>query len=145
MAGSFRHNFAWGQLGLFSGTMCFGCAAGAVAWGAVMRSNQLYFDFSDPGVGRQRFLVLFASKLRFYAVFLILYACCPLASLTNCNIVRMYGFQFLCLILSKHMLLGRLADSASQSSRENVAGMSEVRRRWTNGRGLLLVYSPPSP
>jgi hypothetical protein len=34
----------WPLLGRFSGFMCIGSLAGAVAWGTIMQSNDLYYD-----------------------------------------------------------------------------------------------------
>ena len=113
----------WGQLGLFSGMVCLGSVAGAVAWSAAMQKNSFFYEASAPGVTRQQTYMRFASTLRFGAVLLIL-----------------NGFEFLFLIISKLMLLGWLVENATQSSQENVEGMSSVRRRWLNGRALPFVY-----
>ena len=113
----------WGQLGLFSGMVCLGSVAGAVAWSAAMQKNSFFYEASAPGVTRQQTYMRFASTLRFGAVLLIL-----------------NGFEFLFLIISKLMLLGWLVENATQSSQENVEGMSGVRRRWLNGRALPFVY-----
>ncbi len=114
---------AWRQLGLLSGMVCVGSVAGAVAWGLNMRSYALLYEANVPGVMPHRVYTLYASTFRFGAVFFIL-----------------YSFEFLCLIISKLMLLGRLATNATQSSQAEVAGMSSVRQRWLSGRALPNVY-----
>ena len=113
----------WRQVGLLSGMVCVGSVAGAVAWGAFMQNHALYYETNAPGLAPHQYHSLYASAIRFSVVFQIL-----------------YGFEFLCLIICKLMLLGRLATSAAQSSQENVSGMSRVRRRWVNGRVLPIVY-----
>jgi hypothetical protein len=112
---------AWRQLGLLSGMVCVGSVAGAVAWGSNMQSNALLYEASFSGVMPQRFYTLYASSSRFGAVFFIL-----------------YSFEFLCLIICKLMLLGRLAANATQSSQAEVTGMRGAK--WLSGRALLIVY-----
>jgi len=118
-----RQDLRWGQLRLFCGLVCAGSVAGTVAWCASLQKNAVFYEIEAPGVTRRQAYALLASTLRFAAVFFV-----------------MNGFEFLCLIVSKLVLLGRLADSATQSSQENVVGMSSVRRRWMNGRSLPIVY-----
>ena len=49
-------NRLWPQLGVFSGLVCLGSVAGAVAWGARMQSFVYYYDISAPGATRQQYL-----------------------------------------------------------------------------------------
>ena len=49
-------NRLWPQLGVFSGLVCLGSVAGAVAWGMRMQSFVYYYDRSTPGVTRQQYL-----------------------------------------------------------------------------------------
>ncbi len=116
---------AWAQLGLFSGMVCVGSVAGAVAWGANMQSIAFFYESNVPGVIPQQSYTLYASSSRFSAVFVIF-----------------YSFEFLSLIMCKLMLLGRLATNAAQSSQADVTEMSGVRRRWltVSGRTLPNVY-----
>ena len=113
---------AWRQLGLFSGMVCVGSVAGAVAWGVNMQALVLFYE---PAVSRRQRYTLVASAYRLETVFLIF-----------------YSFEFLCLIMCKIMLLGRLATNAAQSSQADVTEMSGVRRRWltVSGRALPKVY-----
>ena len=112
---------AWGQLGLFSGMVCVGSVVGAVAWAAfVQRHAFLYEAHVRVGVIPQQGYMLYASSFRFLAVFIVL-----------------NGVEFLCLIMCKIMLLGRLA---AQSSQADVMEMSGVRRRWLSARALPNVY-----
>jgi len=88
----------WPQLGWFCGLVCAGSVAGAVAWGSQMRSNNMFYAANTPGVRltpEQRYVLLAATD-RWYASFLIF-----------------YGVEFLCLIIPKLMLLGRLTDNAA--------------------------------
>ena len=110
------------RLGLFSGLVCVGSVAGAVSWGTQLSYQNLLYESNGASVSRQ-IDTLLASALRFAAVSLIT-----------------YGFELLCLILSKLVLLRLLVDSATQSSQANVSGMSGVRRRWLGGRALQIVY-----
>ena len=115
---------AWRQLGLLSGIMCVGSVAGAVAWGANTQNLFLYYPaMSLQHVSPQHSYTLFASSDRWFASYLII-----------------YGFEFMCLIMCKLMLLSRLAANAAQSSQADVTEMSGVRRRWLNGRALPIVY-----
>ena len=113
---------ALGQLGLLSGLVCVGSVAGAVAWAANMQGIS-HLHESGPGVTLAQSHTLLASYHRLFAVFLIL-----------------YGFEFLCFIITKLMLLGRLANSATHSSQADVTDMSGVRRRWLSRRALPSVY-----
>ena len=113
----------WAQLGLFSGMVCVGSIAGAVAWVVNIPSNDLIYEANSLAITRRQSYTLAAASFRSISVFLIL-----------------YGLEFFCLIISKLMLLGRLAASAVDSSQVNVVGMSGVRRRWLSGRTLPIVY-----
>jgi len=111
---------AWRQLGLLSGIMCVGSVAGAVAWGANTQNLFLYYPaMSLQHVSPQHSYTLFASSDRWFASYLIL-----------------YGFEFLCLIMCKLILLSRLVANATQSSQADTSGMSGMRRKWLSGRGL---------
>jgi hypothetical protein len=88
-----------------------------------MQLNNLYYESNDPGVTRRQFYTLRASSLRYLAVFDVL-----------------NSLEFLCLVICKLMLLGRLANSATHSSQAEVTEMSGVRRRWLSGRALPNVY-----
>ena len=88
----------WEQLGWFSGLMCAGSVAGAVAWGAFMQGNALQYESDAPTVTAQQGYALLASSNRWGAVFLIF-----------------YPVEFLCLIMAKVMLLGRLSNHASHN------------------------------
>ena len=114
---------SWAQLGLFSGMVCVGSVVGAVAWGSKLQANAYFFKRHAPGVYPRQINTLLASAFRFGAAFVIL-----------------YGFEFLCLIICKLMLLGRLAANARESSQAEVTEMSGVRRRWLSARALPNVY-----
>ena len=107
---------SWGQLGLFSGMVCVGTIAGFVAWLADIINLDYYYqatrDETTLDRTRQQSHSGFASANRFFSVFLIF-----------------YGIEFLCLIIAKLALLGRLATNATQSSQSDAAEMSGVRRR----------------
>ena len=103
--------------------VCVGSIAGAVAWGANMYALALYYETNAPALAPQQAYSMFASSCRFFAVFFFL-----------------YGVAFLCLIICKLMLLGRLAANAAQSSQAEVTEMSGVRRKWLGGRALPIVY-----
>jgi hypothetical protein len=100
-----------------------GSVAGAVAWGANMQAIACNYDAFVPGVIPHSTYTLFASGSRWYASFYII-----------------YSFEFLCLIICKLMLLGRLATSAAQSSQAEVTEMSGVRQGWLSARALPNVY-----
>ena len=88
----------WVQLGWFSGLVCAGSVAGAVAWGAFMPGLALLDIANVPTVTAQQAYALNASVFRWIAVFNIL-----------------YPVEFLCLIMAKVMLLGRLSNHASHN------------------------------
>ena len=112
-----------GWLGLFSGMVCVGSVAGAVTWGASMQSNNLDYEGQSSRGTRRQHYTLHAAEARWSVAFLIF-----------------YSFEFLCLVVSKLMLLGRLATNAAQSSQSEMSGMSGVRRAWLSGRALPIVY-----
>ena len=78
--------------------MCAGSVAGAVAWGAYMPKLAFYYEAFAPDVTAQQFYALVASSNRWAAVYLIV-----------------YPVEFLCLIMAKVMLLGRLSNHASHN------------------------------
>ena len=100
------------RLGLFSGLVCVGSVDGAVSFGTTLPYQNLLDESNSASVSSQQNHALAASSSRFAAVNLIT-----------------YGFELLCLILSKLVLLRLLVDSATQSSQADVSGMSGVRRR----------------
>ena len=93
-----RDGGIWEQLGWFSGLVCAGSLAGAVAWGATVPANALEYAVLAPNVTAQQGYALDASSNRWFAVFNIL-----------------YPVEFLCLIMAKVMLLGRLSNHASHN------------------------------
>jgi hypothetical protein len=89
----------WRQLGLFSGLVCAGSVAGVIAWGARMPYHTFFFEArAHPHVIPEQKYALLASSNRWVVVYLIF-----------------YSVEFLCLILAKLMLLGRLSNHASHS------------------------------
>ena len=97
MAGNDR---VWRHLGWFSGLICAGSVVGTAAWVVSIQQNNFYFQsmFQSQGYTSRQHYVLDASSFRFNAIFLAL-----------------YPVEFLCLIVPKLMLLGRLADNAIRS------------------------------
>jgi len=93
-----RDGGMWVQLGWFSGLVCAGSVAGAVAWGADIPDLAFNYEANAPNVTHQQNYALNASSDRWYAVFLIF-----------------YPFEFLFLIMAKVMLLGRLSNHASHN------------------------------
>ena len=120
-AGELEGAWHWGQLGLLSSMVCVGSVAGTVAWAAFMRNHDFSYEANVAALPKQN--TLYASSSRFLAVFNIL-----------------YGVEFLCLIICKLMLLGRLAANAAQSSQVEGTEMSGIRRRWLSARALPNVY-----
>ena len=101
-----------------------GSVAGVVAWAAFMQRHSLTYEAKvRVGVIPQQGYALYASSFRFLAVFALL-----------------NGVEFLCLIICKLMLLGRLAAIAAQRSQTELTDMSGVRRRWLSGWALPNVY-----
>jgi len=90
----------WRHLGWFSGLICAGSVVGTAAWVVSIQQNNFYFQsmFQSQGYTSRQHYVLDASSFRFNAIFLAL-----------------YPVEFLCLIVPKLMLLGRLADNAIRS------------------------------
>ena len=48
----------WEQLGWFSGLVCAGSVAGAVAWGAFMQSSALDYEANAPTATTQQLYAL---------------------------------------------------------------------------------------
>jgi hypothetical protein len=115
----------WPLLGWFSGLLCVGSVAGCVAWGAASQINTLYYEQFQP------------SKLSTRAEHYI-----RSASFHNWSTVFFFfgGIEFLCLIIAKLLLLGRLGSNATRSLRDEVPGMGAVRTSWRGGRALPMLY-----
>jgi hypothetical protein len=103
----------WRLLGWFSGLVCLGSVTGTMAWISQMQTNALFFIGHDDGVSKQFQYTYVAAALRWICAFFVL-----------------YSVEFLCLIVSKLLLLGRLAENATQSTQADVASMSRLRRRY---------------
>jgi hypothetical protein len=88
----------WGQLGLFSGLVCVGSVAGSVAWGAQMQGNAFNYEAGITGINHRQSYSLFASSSRWFATVSIL-----------------YPVEFLCFIIPKLVMLGRLTTNATRS------------------------------
>jgi len=91
-------NRMWAQLGWFSGLVCVGSVAGAVAWGANMQANSFRNESSVPGISERQRLAALASSARWQTVFFVF-----------------YPIEFLCFIVAKLMLMNRLASNAARS------------------------------
>ena len=115
----------WSRFGWFSGSVCIGSVAGAVAWGANMQANALYYEakIASTSPAQQQYYALYGLSKVWYTAFPI-----------------MYGVEFLCLIIPKLMLLGRLADGATRSLQAHIAGAKNFRPFWISGRSLPMMY-----
>jgi len=113
----------WPLLGWFSGLMCVGSVAGCVAWGAATQSNALYWELFEPGITRVQYYTLGALYQRWLTVLYIF-----------------NGLEFICLIIPKLLLLGRLGSNALRSMRDVVPEMGSVRTSWRGGRALPMLY-----
>jgi len=114
----------WPLLGWFSGLLCVGSVAGCLAWGAATQSNALYWELFVPGNTRMQFYTLDASYNRWLTAFYI----------PN-------GLEFLCLIITKLLLLGRLASDATRILRDEELEMSGVKATWRDGRALPMLHT----
>ena len=123
----FRKNYGlagedriWPGLGWFSGLVCVGSAAGAVAWSARMQRDSFFYQhFAEPRhVYSQN-----ASVRRWNALFNI-----------------MYGIEFLCLVIPKLMMLGRLMENTAGRSQIMALDMNIVSRWWREGLPLPVMF-----
>ena len=115
-----RHGAAdnmWPLLGWFSGLLCVGSVAGCVAWGAATQSNALYWEGFQPATTRVQYYTNSASYEKWLIVFYIF-----------------NGLEFLCLIIPKLLLLGRLGSNAFRM-RDKVPEMGAAT---STRRGLAL-------
>jgi hypothetical protein len=96
--------------------MCVGSVAGAVSWGANMQINTLNFDHLKVASSNPEFYSTYASIQRWQAAFYI-----------------MYGMEFLSFIIPKLMMLGRLTENTTGSSKAKSVDMDRVRRQWRGG------------
>jgi hypothetical protein len=108
----------WPGLGWFSGLMCAGSVAGAVSWGANMQATTLDYALAATDVTRRQLYAGNASLSRWAAASYIL-----------------YGLEFMCFIIPKLMMLGRLAENSACSSQAQAADMDRTRRWWGGGGG----------
>ena len=118
-----QNNKMWPMLGWFSGLICIGSVAGVVAWVANMQRNTLAQDSMSPGITRRQTYVLYAQNSRWLAA-----------------LFAFYPVEFLCLIIPKLMLLGRLASNAMRCSRAQIPGVSSNGHGWCSARLLLSIY-----
>ncbi len=86
----------WEHLGAYSGWMCAGCAAGAIAFAIRMQGAILHFESAVPGILDRQKYDLQASENRHEAAFNFFY---PL--------------ELLCVIFAMNLLLRRVSDHAS--------------------------------
>ena len=94
----------WKHLGKYSGWMCVGCVAGAVAFAINMRNRALQYESESllrnppeaPSVLDRQYFELTASRWRHSGVF-----------------HTFYSMQLLCTIFAMNMLLRRVSDHAS--------------------------------
>jgi hypothetical protein len=101
----------WEQLGWFSVLVCAGSVAGVVTWVANIQFGALNYEGNALGVTARQSFTLFASSNRWFTVFYIF-----------------YPVEFLCLIMAKVMLLGRLSNHASHN-------YNSQERHWDDGVG----------
>jgi hypothetical protein len=113
----------WPLLGWFSGLMCVGSVAGCVAWGTSIQSNALYWKERAAGNTRVEYYTFGVLHEKWLTAFYIF-----------------NGLEFICLIIPKLLLLGRLGSNALRSMREEVPEMSAVRTIWRGGRALPMLY-----
>ena len=106
----------WPGLGWFSGLMCVGSMAGAVSWGAYMQAHALEYEGSAATLALQQVLLVDASQSQWNATFCIT-----------------YGLEFLCFIVPKLMMLGRLTENTTGSSQAQSVDMDRTRRLWHGG------------
>jgi len=88
----------WSKFGWFTSLVCIGSVAGALAWGASLQNYIYYYDSFDPDSTRLQFYNAYALSYRYFSVFYI-----------------MYAVEFLCLVISKLMMLDRLVNDASRN------------------------------
>ena len=112
-----------GQLGWFSGLVCVGSVAGAVAWSAQMQNNALSYKGSVPGLDDRQAYVPFTSATRWSAVFSFL-----------------YPVEFLCFIIAKLLMLGRLTNNATRSLQAHAQELGASRGQSFSGGALAVVY-----
>jgi hypothetical protein len=112
----------WPLLGWFSGLLCVGSVAGCVAWGAATQNNALLWEQFEPGNTRAQYYTFSASYNRWSTAFYI----------TN-------GLEFLCLIITKLLLLGRLARDATRIFRDENT-FDEEQEMSGVGRKLPMLY-----
>jgi len=115
----------WPLLGWFSGLLCVGSVAGCVAWGASSQVNTIFYEQFQPAKP--------LTRAQYYTIG---------ASFQNWNIPFYFfgGLEFICLIIAKLLLLGRLGSNATRSLRDEVPEMGAVRTTWRGGRALPMLY-----
>ena len=86
----------WKNLGPFSGLMCAGCLAGAVAFVIRMHGYALIYAAREIGIPKRQQYVPLASKERFFITFDLF-----------------YPSSIFCVTFAMNMLLRRVSDHAS--------------------------------
>ena len=95
-------------MGWFSGLLCVGSVIGAVTWGSLLHTHNIFYEAHAPGIRSQQFYALNTSVCQWFAVF---YFC--------------YGLQFMCFTCTKLLLLQRLTSDATGHSRSHSAGHTQ--------------------
>ena len=117
-------NRMWAQLGWFSGLVCAGCVAGSVAWAANMQNNAFfYYESKAHDISRRQRYTLQASAQRWFAAFFLL-----------------YDVEFMCLIMAKLIMLGRLSTNSSRSLQVHQPNESGGRGERASRGALARVY-----
>jgi hypothetical protein len=118
----------WPHLGWFTGCMCTGSLLGAVTWVARMQAISCWFEANTLSDTAHQTYTLVATSSRWLAVFTL-----------------SYGLEFLCFILLKLMLLGRLTDNVQRCLQARAPEMSRIVLERCLGRSLLMLFKWMAP
>jgi len=116
----------WPVMGWFAGFVLADSVAGAACALIRMQYAQINFGLADSlrTLSRQQIYKQAAVVYRLLVSFLVFYV-----------------IEFLCMIIAKLLLLGRLTNHAARNSKLQVAGIDNaVARKWGSGRALLLFH-----
>ncbi len=94
-----------------------------MAWGAQMQSNALEYETRVAGINARQQYALLASFSRWFGVFCIL-----------------YPVEFLCLIIPKLMMLGRLTNNATRCLQAYARDQEQSKDAIVRAGALVIVY-----
>ena len=118
--------------GWFSGLMMGGSCVGIITWSARMQNLVNNFQGNDTSFSLLQRSVFSARGYLWVAVFHVMYVT-AFPSMYFCNIMWMYAIEFLCLSVSKLMVLDRMLDFVTSPQ------LADGSKKWRLGGRVVMA------